>query len=430
MHIITLKQVEAYLLGYQSSRWTYKLDRMRELVTAIGHPERQLRVIHVGGTAGKGSTCYMAASILEEAGYKVGLHMTPHLISITERMMINRKPIPEKRFITLLTDMTPIIEKLHPTYYEITVAMMFTYFAEEQVDIAVIEVGLGGKLDGTNVLAPAVSVVTNIGLDHTEILGNTVEKIASDKREIIKPGIPAVSGVTQTSVQKLVIEKAKNVSAPLSLLNRDFFINNLKINHGITFNYISKDYSLNNIHLSLLGRHQAANAALAITAVRLCGLPVSDDAITHALSSLHFAGRLEIHTFKNTTFLIDGAHNPMKISALSQALADHFPKQTFPVLIAVKQDKNIQEMIHILAPFVSHWFVTTLERQTDWGKRVMFETNNLAEIIGKVDPKKPITEIQHFPKFLKQYSQNNLLITGSLYLVGAVEEFLSIKRNR
>jgi len=353
-----------------------------------------------------------------------------------ERLMINGVSISKTKFVKLLQDILPAINSVsktnsygHPTYYEITVAMMFKYFYEEKVDVAVVEVGLGGRLDGTNLLTPTVTVVNNVGLDHTEILGDTVEKIASDKREIIKTGHPVVSAVTQPTVQKLIIEKAKSVHALLSLLNRDFFVKNLRTNifpktPPLIFDYVSKNITINNIELSLFGRHQATNAAVAITAVHLCGLPVQESAIRNALSSIDYTGRMEITNIGRATVIIDGAHNPMKMAALSQALTDHFPEKTFPVLFAVKNDKNVSEMVKILALHVSHWFVTTLERQTDWGKRVMYAAVDLAEIIKTADPEKPVTIVPHFPKFLSELdSQQPLLITGSLYLVGAVEEY-------
>ncbi len=439
----TLDDAEAYLAQFFSSRWTYTLGRMRQLLRDIGDPQLKLAVIHIGGTAGKGSTSQITASILQSAGYKVGLHTSPHLISITERFMINKIPIAPDRFVQLLNALIPAIDHVAqtnpdgaPTYYEITIAMMFQYFWQENVNVAVIEVGLGGKLDATNLVDPCVSVVTNVGLDHMEILGDTVEKIVMDKREIIKAGKPAVSGATQETVRALIIEKAARVDAPLYLLDRDFHIENIRpheftrITEGqkdipILFDYVSGEHTYRDLALSLFGKHQAINAAVAITAVLRSGFSVSEDAIRTALTHIKYLGRLDIETIGTTPVLSDGAHNPMKMAALTQALDDHFPGKTFPTLLAVKGDKNSAEMIATLAPRVSHWFVTTLERQTDWGKRVMYEIPDLVKIIKEVDPTKPITEVPSFPKFLEHMPTGSepLLITGSLYLVGAVEEW-------
>jgi len=409
---------------------------MQQLMQELGNPETKIPFIHIGGTAGKGSTAYIAATILEKAGYKVGLHTSPHLITITERLMINRQPIPGEKFVRLLTDIIPAIDKVAtsnpdgpPTYYEITVAMMFRYFVEENVDIAIVEVGLGGKLDGTNVLTPAVSVVNNVGLDHTEILGDTVEKIASDKREIIKADHPAVSGATQESVRKLLIEKAREVNTALYLLDRDFRVANIRAKifpdlPPITFDYISKNITLKNLELSLFGRHQATNAAVAVTAAIHSGRAIPQKAIRDALSSVDYRGRFEVTKIRSTRVIIDGAHNPMKMAALSTALDDHFPNKQFPTLLAVKGDKHVTEMVRILAPHVSHWYVTTLMRQTDWGKQVMFNTDDLGKAVAEADPNKPMTIVPDFSAYLsKLKTPEPLLITGSLYLVGAVEEW-------
>ncbi len=431
---MTLSEAEAYLARYFSSRGTYTLERMRELLTELNHPELAVPVIHVGGTAGKGSTSYMIASMFEHAGYRVGLYTSPHLVSITERIMINRTAIADGEFVRILEAMKPAIDRATrkypdtpPTYFELLTAMAFVYFAREKLNVAIIEVGIGGKLDATNVVNPKVSVITNVGLDHTEILGNTIEEIARDKREIIKPGRSVVSGVTQPTVVKLIIEKATYVGASLFLVGRDFSVHNLIPRSPIVFDYVSPDTTIPKLKLSLLGRHQAVNAALAIGAVAKSGFTVSDDAIRTALASSSYPGRLERATIGNSSVLIDGAHNPMKTEALGQALIDHFPRTRFETLFAVKRDKNAPAMIRTLAPHVAHWYLTTLERQTDWGKGVMLPLNKLMSIVRKTDPGKPITAVSNISDFLAS-APSPLLITGSLYLVGAVEEWLSGSR--
>lgn len=393
---------------------------MRELLAELSHPERAVPVIHVGGTAGKGSTAYLIASILEHAGYKVGLYTSPHLISITERLIINRRAITQAAFVNLLESIKPAIPQ-ETTYFEIITAMAFVYFAKEKVDIAVIEVGIGGKLDATNVVDPLVSVITNVGLDHTEILGETKEEIVRDKREIIKPGKPIVSGVTQSEIVRLVEEKSTAVHAALYLLNRDFHYEHLRI--PIMFDYVSHRHTIRNIELSLLGRHQVVNASLAITTVFQSGLRVSEEAIRGALSSASIPGRME----RRDGIIIDGAHNPMKIEALSRALSDHFPKTKFHSLVAVKGDKDCAQMIRLLAPHVAHWYPTTLDAQTDWGKGMMLPITTLSSIIKKNDPGKPITHVPNISEFLA-HAPSPLLITGSLYLVGAVEEWIAGSR--
>ena len=420
---MTLSEAEAYLARYFSSRGTYTLERMRDLLSELNHPELAIPVIHVGGTAGKGSTAYLIASILEQAGYRVGLYTSPHLVSITERIMINRKAIAQSAFVHLLESIKPMVPQ-SATYFEIITAMAFVYFARENVDIAVIEVGIGGKLDATNVVDPLVSVITNVGLDHTEILGNTIEKIARDKREIIKPKKPVISGVTQPNIIKLIEEKSKKTKSLLLLLNKDFHIEHVKIGTPITFDYVSRGHTIHNLALSLLGRHQVVNASLAITAVFQSRLKVSEVAIRNALSKASIPGRMEV----TRGFVIDGAHNPMKMTALSQALSDHFAQTKFHTLFAVKGDKDCAKMIRLLAPHVTHWYPTSLERQTDWGKGVMLPLKALFSIVEKTDPGKPITPVPNISEFLGSVPPSPLLITGSLYLVGAALAWLSGSR--
>lgn len=417
----SFSEAEAYLARYFSSRGTYTLERMRELLAELNNPQFAVPVIHVGGTAGKGSTAFLTASILEHAGYRVGLYTSPHLVSITERLMINRRAIAQTAFVNLLESIKPKVPET-ATFFEIITAMAFVYFAKEKVDIAIIEVGIGGKLDATNVVSPLVSVITNVGLDHTEILGNTIEDIARDKREIIKPRKPVVSGVTGET-QKLIIEKAAATDSPLFLVGRDFHVRNLRIASPIVFDYVSPRKTTKNLKLSLLGRHQVVNAALAITAVFQSGLKIFEPAIRKALSSASYPGRMEIVD----GILIDGAHNPMKITALARALSDHFSQTKFHTLFAVKGDKDCATMIRLLAPHVAHWHPTTLEAQTDWGKGMMLPIDKLVSIIKKTDPGKPITPVSNISEFLES-APSPLLITGSLYLVGAVEEWLSGSR--
>ncbi|OGG12505.1 hypothetical protein A2875_04500 [Candidatus Gottesmanbacteria bacterium RIFCSPHIGHO2_01_FULL_46_14] len=413
---------QAYLERHFSSGKTYSLERIRSLLSDLKSPHLAVPTIHVGGTAGKGSTSFLIASILEHAGYRVGLYTSPHLISITERITIDRTPITESAFVAILESIKSAIPQ-GATYFEIITAMTFAYFAREHVDVAIVEVGVGGKLDCTNVVDPRVSVITNVGLDHTEILGETIEDISRDKREIIKPKKPVISGVTQPQIRDLIIEKAASVDAPLFLAGRDFHIKNLTIGRPIVFDYVSPEKTLSNLELSLLGRHQVVNAAVAITAVFQSGFIVTADAIRKALSTASYPGRMEVMG----NIIIDGAHNPMKIQALSNALTDHFPGVQFETLFAVKGDKNAFDMVRTLAPFVSHWYLTTLEALTDWGKGQMLPVNALEKTIKEADPGKPVSVVEKPEEFL-QNPPPPTLITGSLYLVGAVEKWISGSR--
>ena len=201
-----------------SARFPGRLDRMRSLLERLGNPERSFRSIHVGGSAGKGSTATMIAAILGATGWRVGLHTKPHLHSVTERARINGSTISEERFATIFEMLVPVIDDMRscewgaPSYFELLVALSFVYFAEEKVDAAVIEVGVGGALDGTNVIIPLVSIITNVGTDHRDVLGDTIEQIARDKAGIIKEGIPVVTAAEQPSVLEIIAEAARDHS--------------------------------------------------------------------------------------------------------------------------------------------------------------------------------------------------------------------------
>ena len=262
----------------------FGFSRMRELITRMGNPQICYPTIHVGGTSGKGSTATIIASILATR-FKVGLLTSPHLVKINERITyyVSRitKTISDKEFISLVNSIVPVVEKMEkgrygaPSYFEIVTAMAFLYFAKNKVDFAVIEVGMGGRFDATNVISPVAAVITNIGLDHTEILGETVEEIARDKAGIIKPGMHVVSGVKQPSVIEIVSKTCREVGTPLSLAGRDFdTVTESMTETGSSFSYRGvKKYT--GLLLPLLGSHQINNAALAIRAVEELSLVIS-----------------------------------------------------------------------------------------------------------------------------------------------------------
>ncbi len=260
----------------------------------MGNPQSSYPTVHVGGTAGKGSTSTFIAGILQQSGYKVGLHVSPHLEDIREREQVNGNIMTKVRFVTLVKYIKPFIEQTAmmypyglPTYFEAMLALAFEHFRNENVDIAVIEVGLGGRLDGTNVITPKVAVLTNVGLDHTEILGNTVEKIASDKVGIFKENIDLVSGVTQPSVITIVENQAQKMHCRLDLLDKQIFYIKLRSDGGNTaFDFRFGNLIYKNLVMPVLGEYQIANAALAIAAVLKLnknGFNISENNIRSAL---------------------------------------------------------------------------------------------------------------------------------------------------
>lgn len=416
------------------------LKRMQKLVELLGNPHLKYKTIHVGGTSGKGSTATMIASILGQK-YKTGIHTSPHLERINERIQIfSRAPlassarsalikedISDEYFVGLVNKVKPVVERMTvgelgaPSYFEIVTAMAFLYFEKEKADYAVIEVGLGGCFDATNIIKPIVSVITNIGLDHTEILGETVEEIARDKAGIIKKGIKVISGAEQSSVKEIIRRKAAAEKAKVYFAGDDFVTDARNVSaNGSTFNYAGRnDYR--RLKLNLLGRYQIGNAALAIKVCEELGF--NEREIRAGLNKAKIAGRFEIISQK-PLIILDGAHNPDKMKALVEAIQEIWPGRKVIVVLAIKNDKNAAEMIDILMPLAQNFIITGYRVVMDQGEIVSYDTHDLAALMGlkkKVividDPVKAYDEAVN-----KTAGQDIILVTGSLYLVGLIQK--------
>lgn len=404
------------------------LDRMRRLLNAIGDPHRDLKVMHVGGTSGKGSTATIAAALLREAGYRVGLHVKPHLERIEERFVVDGAPIDVERLSELLHRVAPAARSVSPTWYELTVAVAFEHFRSEQVDIAVVEVGLGGTYDGTNVVSPLVSVLTNVDLDHTEVLGDTVEKIAMDKVGIIKPGAPTISGALQPTVKAIVSRRCSEVGAPLWQLGREirFEINALGPD-GSSFDLDLPRRRLSHLELRLRGAHQVANAALAVAAVHAMAerqFSVSDDALRRALASVEVPGRLEV-VGREPLVLLDGAHNPAKMAALSRALSTLYPDRPITGVLAFKRGHDVEATLEKIVPRLRRAILTRFDAETDFGRGQSVEAETVADLCARIRPdlERYVEVDPHRAVRLALEAagpRDVVCITGSLYLVGAV----------
>jgi dihydrofolate synthase/folylpolyglutamate synthase len=357
---MTFGSAQAYLLGTinetVSRRVPNRLDRMRALLAALGDPQDRYPTIHVGGTSGKGSTATMIAAILSATEKKIGLHTKPHLTSVTERARIDGVPVSEERFGDLLGEMMPAIERVaqehgRASYYETLLAIAFEYFAEENVDAGVIEVGVGGLLDGTNVLVPQVSIITNIALDHTDILGDTLELIATDKVGIAKPGVPLVSDVTDPGARAVIEAGAAAAGAPfVSVRDEVRVVPHAGERYGQSFTVTTPEDRYE-ISLPVLGAFQGRNAATAIRAVERLppGLRPDRAAIESGLARLVIPGRMEFHP-AHPPVVFDIAHNPDKARNLCEALVETFPGRRFAFVIAITETKDAAQ---ILAPFAA-----------------------------------------------------------------------------
>jgi dihydrofolate synthase/folylpolyglutamate synthase len=342
-----------------------KRDRMRWLLNLMGNPQDKLPVVHVAGTKGKGSVCAMAASILTASQQRTGLYISPHISAFEERMTVNGRRPSRAELVDLVNrlrgpvaDMDRLPQRMPPTYFEIATALAWRYFLDQTADIAVLETGLGGRLDSTNVCRPIVNCITNISRDHTHLLGNTIRQIATEKAGIIKHGVPVVTGVTQQESIDVVTRTADKLHAPLWLLNRDIAIENISrrqkhADPAETWITVRTPLSeFRDIPVPLRGRHQADNTALVLGIVdrlRLAGYAISDDAVLAGLSRVEWPARIEV-VGREPAVIIDAAHNWASAKALVAALKDEFPHQRKILVFASTRDKDIRGQLRLLLP--------------------------------------------------------------------------------
>ena len=352
------EQAMEYIHAVQWAGHKPGLSRTRTLLAALGDPHKQLRFVHVAGTNGKGSTAAMLASCLQAAGYRVGLFTSPFINRFNERIQVDGKQIPDEELVQLVERVQPAADAMTdvPTEFEIITALGMLYFARKQCDIVVLEVGLGGTLDSTNVIEnPECAVITALGMDHVRELGPTLADIAAAKAGIIKPGCPVVSYGGVPEADAVIRRVAAEQNAPLTEV--DF--HKLQIDGGdldaVTFDFDGLD----GVHLPLIGSYQPCNAAVAITTLRVLrakGWNVPESAIRTGLETVRWPGRFELLRHA-PAFLLDGSHNAHGMRATVQSLKDRFPGEKFVFLVSIMADKDVDEMLQLLAPLAKQ-FVT------------------------------------------------------------------------
>jgi len=337
----------------------FNLERMRALTAALGTPERKYAVIHIAGTKGKGSTSALAASALQAAGYRTGLYTSPHLQDYVERIQVNGMPIPHAALAELVEELKPAVARIpYLTTFEITTALGFLYFARQKVDAAVIEVGLGGRLDATNVVSPQVAVITSLSYDHMAVLGNTLSAIAVEKAGIIKEGRPVVSSPQKDEALAVLERVARERGAAMTLVGRDvLFIGGEHSLDGQVLTIDSKGLPPLELTIPLLGAHQMVNAATACTALRNSGLDISDEAIRTGFAKVFWPCRFEI-VRREPPVVLDSAHNVDSADHLRQTLDDYFPGHPVILVFGSSEDKDIAGMLNALKPRLDHLIVT------------------------------------------------------------------------
>jgi dihydrofolate synthase/folylpolyglutamate synthase len=349
-----------------------KLDPIRTLLARLGNPQDRLRILHVAGSKGKGSTAAMLAAVLGAAGYRTGLFTSPHLVSVAERIQVDRRPIAPDELAALLSEIRAAAEprlERELTFFEIGTALGFLYFVRRRVEVAVIEVGLGGRFDSTNVCRPLAAIVTSISLDHTQVLGATTEEIAREKAGIIKPGRPAISGVEGDGPRHVIAQTCENRPAPLRQIGVDFDYvydpaivgadhERAAVAHVRTWR---RDWP--GLQLGLMGAHQARNAAVAVATIEVLeelGLPVGERAVRTGLAEVHWPARLEVFG-RRPLVVLDCAHNVASAHALVTALRQSFPLPAGGrrlLVFAGSRDKDLVGILRVLAPTFDRIFLT------------------------------------------------------------------------
>jgi dihydrofolate synthase/folylpolyglutamate synthase len=339
----------------------FNLDRMFALMDSLGNPQNNYPIIHVAGTKGKGSVSALAASALQAAGYKTGLYTSPHLQDYTERIQVNGQPIPHGDLAELVNEIKPAVARIpFLTTFEITTALGFLYFARQGCDAAVIEVGLGGRLDATNIVTPRVSVITSLSLDHTLVLGDTLAKIAGEKAGIIKPGVPVVSSSQKNEALDVLVKIADERVCDLTLVGRDVefkpLTNSLDGQEFLLSDLRSGTRDLR-LSIPLLGSHQVENAALAYAALKTSGLNVPDEAIQKGFAEIKWPSRFDIIR-RDPPVVIDVAHNRESALRLRQTLDIYFPDIAVILLFCTLEDKDISGMMAELSARVERVVAT------------------------------------------------------------------------
>lgn len=370
----------------------YTTRRIRAFLQFLGNPQYQYKTIHVAGTSGKGSVCQMLASVLQSAGYKTGLLISPYLVSPLEKVQINGENISRLDFCNLVKEFFPLIKKFRLTYFEAWIALSFIYLARKKVDWAVVETGLGGRLDATNVLQPELAIVTNIGLDHTEMLGHTLREIAKEKEAIIKDPQKAITGSPLIKKARLIKFKYR-----LKAINQKLTIFNYK--------------SFKNIKLKLLGEHQIWNAILAIEAARFLKLPKR--AIYQGLLKAKNHGRLQIIK-KRPLVILDGAHNPEKVRVLLRSLKI-FKYKRLILIVAIKHTKDYQKMLNLFCKKADYIIITTVPQSFPLCTLKKYLQKKRIHFLSLAQSQKALAEAISLAK-----RDDLILVTGSLYLVGEI----------
>lgn len=401
------------------------LKRMEWMLERLEHPEKKLKSIHIGGTNGKGSTLTFLRTILQEEGLKIGTFTSPYFEHFNERISVNGVSIEDKDIVTLTNLIIPLSDELEktelgaPTEFEVITAMSFYYFAYiNPVDIVIYEVGLGGRFDSTNVIEPVLSIITSIGLDHTQILGETYGEIAFEKAGIIKKDTPILTVVKQSEALEVIRSKANEENAELYQLGETFFIeDHHSIHTGERFTYRDSTMKIEDLEISMLGQHQTENAALAVLASKL--LDVKEDSIRQGLRNAYWPGRLDIISTE-PLIIMDGAHNEEGMDSLVTELSKRYKERKIHVIFAALGDKKLDNMIEKIDKIAEQITFVDFDFPRAAKAETLFSISTAKQKKVEKDWRQAVSDQ------ISQLKNNEMLvITGSLYFLSEVKPFIA-----
>lgn len=409
------------------------LERIKYLADALGNPQNSYRTIHVGGTNGKGSTCHVIYSILRNQGYGVGLYTSPHLNIFNERIVVDGREITDSAISDFINMIKPVLETMEkipgigpPSYFEVTTALAFEYFKKKKVDYVVVEVGLGGRFDATNIVEPVVSIITNISVDHTEFLGDEIHEIAFEKAGIIKHGIPVVTSGENPIALEVIEKKAGEIGSPVVVMHKEMIIRERMAINGQHFSLLAPDFRYNDLFIPMLGEFQVMNASLAICAVEMmkkAGIEIGEGSIRGGLSTTWVPGRVELFDGK-PGILMDCAHNHSGFIALNHILEEKiFHGRKKVLLFSMLNNKDISNSLNSIRGPVDKVIITSLKTKRGASRDVLVQGAAKAgmDFVFIHDAETA------FEMSKKEAGENGMVIVaGSFYLVGEVRKIIDI----
>ncbi|WP_277673595.1 bifunctional folylpolyglutamate synthase/dihydrofolate synthase [Piscibacillus halophilus] len=405
------------------------LERVELLLDKMGRPEKNLKIIHIAGTNGKGSTLSFLKNMIENHGYSVGTFTSPYIEVFNERISINGQSIPGEQLVHYVELVKPLCDEIgltkygRPTEFEIVTCIALKYFQDQKVDYAIFEAGLGGRMDSTNIISPILSIITMIGLDHKEMLGDTLEEIAYEKAGIIKPFIPIITNEQKPNPYHVIQHKAELNQSPIHHLKEDFDYEWMdSLSNGEVFKFKSNDLNIDRLTLKMSGKHQIENATLAIYSFKklsdIEGFSFSIEKIITSIEHTTWVGRFEFVNH-HPTIVLDGAHNLEAVEQLIETINSRFDPKNVHLLISIIQDKPIDLMLEAFKKHYNEITLTPFNFKKSYSKKELLQKFHKCGIIVTENWKYAVNEFR-----LQQETDQILVITGSLYFVSEVRNFL------